>query len=63
MVLLSNGIMANMARLRRDLAPTLVHVGISTGHGALALIRRQVRVPWATSPGVRSVARAAIPLR
>ena len=52
-----------MARLRRDLAPTLVHVGISTGHGALALIRRQVRVPGATSPGVRSVARAAIPLR
>ncbi len=61
-VLLGDWITAHETGLGRDFASALVHVGISTGIGALALIRRQVRVPWAMGPGVRSMAHAAVPL-
>ena len=62
MVLLGSRVMAHGTGFRKKFSPALVHVGISTGHGPLALIVRKVRVPWAGVPGVRSMARAAVAL-
>ncbi len=62
MVLLGRRVLAHGTGLRKKFSPALVHVGISTGHGPLALIVRKVRVTWAVVPGVRSMARAAVAL-
>jgi len=63
MVLLCRGVLAQSTGFRKKFSPALVHVGISTGHGPLALIVRKVHVPWAVVPGIRSMARAAVALR
>jgi|TARA_R110000868_G_C10948626_1_gene767641 hypothetical protein len=49
--------------LGKKFSSALVHVGISTGHGPLALIARKVHVPWTMVLGIRSMARAAVTLR
>ena len=63
MVLLGRGVLAQGTGFRKKFSPALVHVGISTGHGPLALIVRKVHVPWSVVPGIRSMARAAVALR
>ena len=63
MVLLGRRVLAQGTGFRKKFSPALVHVGISTGHGPLALIVRKVHVPWAVVPGIRSMARAAVALR
>jgi hypothetical protein len=62
MMLLSSRVMAHGTGFRKKFSPALVHVGISTGHGPLALIGRKVRVPWTIVLGVCSMARAAVAL-
>ncbi len=62
MMLLGSRVMAHGTGFRKKFSPALVHVGISTGHGPLALIVRKVHVPWTVVPGVRSMARAAVAL-
>ena len=61
-MLLGNRVTADGARFGGDLAPALVHVGVRAGDRSLLLTRFEVRVPRAMGPGVRSMARAAIPL-
>ena len=53
---------AALTRLRQQLAPALVHVGISARHGPLPLLWGKVSVPWATFSGIRSMARATVSL-
>lgn len=62
MMLLGRRVLAHGTGFRKKFSPALVHVGISTGHGPLALIVGKVRVPWSVVPGVRSMARAAVAL-
>ena len=62
MMLLCRRVLAHGTGFRKKFSPALVHVGISTGHGPLALIVRKVHVPWAVVPGIRSMARAAVAL-
>ena len=62
MMFLGRSVLAHGTGLRKNFSPALVHVGISTGHGPLTLLVREVHVPWAMFPGVSSMARAAVVL-
>lgn len=62
MMLLCHRVMAHGTRLGQKLAPALVHVCISTGHGPLTLNWIKVHVPRTTGPGIRSMAHATVAL-
>ena len=62
-VFLGYRIAAHGTGFGKKFSSALVHVGISTGHGPLALIARKVHVPWTMVLGIRSMARAAVTLR
>ena len=61
-MLLRQGVLASGTGFRKKFSPALVHVGISTGHGALALLVRKVHVPGSSAPGMGSMARATVAL-
>jgi hypothetical protein len=63
MVLLSLWGLTTLTRLRQKFPPPLVHIGIRPCIGSQTLVVGQVHVSWAVDPGIRSMARAAIPLR
>jgi hypothetical protein len=62
-MLLGYWILAHGTRLWKDFATALIHIDIRTSICSSTGFLWKVHVPWTMRPHVRSMARAAIPLR